>query len=576
MLFHPTFSTEKERRLIFDGGAPAAAPGEAPVAPPAAELTPEQKKIQGQIEKIAANPDVAKELAAFQVQKANEDNAQLQERYKAALVNAANAYHQELIALATPDSLQVVNEAFAETGVTFELGVDGKLAIGAEVPVDREEKGRELTDVEKTMIQEAFASNPQLAAAAEVLMGRMTEDSPDLAVAQGFFENFNKKSPKEKQEILTKDPAFQEFLREIPADQQELVKQMRQTMIETTREEATELSDEERADIIDGAEKELEKFDATKASEIDKNIMLARMQMRGIDTSNPDEIFAKPPILKVTEGSPMERGFSKIMGLIGYVLLSIQKMKGKLNPETKTGADAPAGKPGTGAEAPAPGQDALKQKLKEQMKTKKGDALLSEKGAQKTTLEGEIQALKTEVDDLKDKEDEENKGAFEYKNGELQQKQQEVAQLTQEVTVLQEMKITTENQKNILNGGKDALTSYLGRSDARTRVPGGVKICDGLKKTVFVVNDSFELSLTNETGGPVDRTILGDLSGAITFRMGTGIDYFAINEQAVLKQPTELQTVFRQLLDGFKADVKADEPPRPAAPAVPAVPPAAP
>ncbi|OIO54359.1 hypothetical protein AUJ46_03415 [Candidatus Peregrinibacteria bacterium CG1_02_54_53] len=577
MLFHSKFTIEKERRPVFVHGAPAAAPasGEAgPAVPKTPELTEKQKEIQNQIDAIRqGNPDATQELANFQVQQADEDNSQLQERYKSALISAANAYFAELVLFGDgEDHLATVNEAFAPAGIVFELGADEKLTIGGEAVASGGEKARALTDAEQQMIDEAFSTNPKSKVAAERLMASMTAGSPDLAVAHGFFENFNKKSPQEKQAILTKDPAFQKFLSEIPVGQQEFVKQLRQTIAEATEGESAELSDEEKEDILDGARQELEKFDASKATEIDKNIMLARMQLRGIDTGNPEEIFAKPPVLRAFEGSPMERGFNKIMGLIGYILLSIQKMKDQM--KGKTGAEVPAGQPAAGAEAPAPGQDVLRQKMKEEMKTKKGDRLLSDKGAQKTTLEGEITILQTEVDELKDKEDEEDKVAFEHKNGELQKKQQEVAQLTQEITMLQEMKTTAENQKNVLNGGKDALISYLDRPDARVRVPGGMKIYDGLKKMVFIVNDSFELSIANETGGPIDRTALGDLSGAITFRMGTGVDYFAINDQAVLKQPGELQAVFRQLLDGFKTDVKADEPPRPAAPpAAPTVPP---
>ncbi|MFH0884249.1 MAG: hypothetical protein V1861_00895, partial [Candidatus Micrarchaeota archaeon] len=281
-------------------------------------------------------------------------------------------------------------------------------------PGEGGKQGRELTDVEKEFIENAFRDERQ-AAIAERVMSRMVESTPKFQTAKGLYKSFNNLDPKERQAVLTNPQAREKFRNSLPADQRKFMDQLSQDLTKASKE----LSDEERGDIIKGAEKELEKFDAIKATEIDKNIMLARMQMRGIDTSNPDTIFKKPPELKVFEGSPMERGFSKIMGLIGYILLSIEKMKGALKPgEKKT--DTTGGKPGEGPKAGAeanPVETELKKQTKEKgmlqvqlerqneidqnKKLLDGDPAAADGSFEKLGLRGREEALTTKDAQLK-------------------------------------------------------------------------------------------------------------------------------------------------------------------------------
>ncbi|MDO8468452.1 MAG: hypothetical protein Q7S29_01720 [Candidatus Peribacter sp.] len=347
---------------------PAAAPGEG--AAPAAEVTDKQKKEANEVmEALRSNPEAVAAVVEFKVEEADKDAKKFQEAFHSALEKAADALYKSLTEGTEDEKVKKVNDVFqaAKSPVSFKLEGGKLVVVAAEVPEETakgKEKGRELTGDEKQMIEEAFSTEPKLKAAAERLMAGMAEDSPELEVAQGFFENFNAKTPAEKKAILTQAPAFQKFLKELPADQQKFVNQLRQTMVEVSNE----LTDDERAEKLDGARKWLldKKFDASKASEIDKNLVLAQLQMRGIDTSNGEEILKDPSKMKVFEGTNVERGFNQIMGLLGYILLSIQKLKDAMHPGEKKGPDAPAGgKPGPEAASGAPGEPELKKQVKE-------------------------------------------------------------------------------------------------------------------------------------------------------------------------------------------------------------------
>ncbi|MDD5739525.1 MAG: hypothetical protein PHO20_02045, partial [Candidatus Peribacteraceae bacterium] len=92
MLFHSTFRTEKEQRLIFQQ---AAAPGEG--APPVAEVTEEQKKEANEVmDALKAGPDAAAKIVEFKVEDAEKDAKKFQEAFHSALEKAADALFKSL------------------------------------------------------------------------------------------------------------------------------------------------------------------------------------------------------------------------------------------------------------------------------------------------------------------------------------------------------------------------------------------------------------------------------------------------------------------------------------------------
>lgn len=360
MTFHPPFTFAREHRLIFgETGARPSPEG----AAPGPELTPERKKAKEVVDalkdKLRGEPknlNVIRELAALKVDEAEGDEERFQQAYRGALERAANAYFRTLEGT-EEEKAKKVQELFRSAGAPDVRLEGGALQLAPSSP---EKKERALTDEEKAMIDAAFSTHPQLKAAAEKLMTSLTPDNPDYETARGFFEAFNAKSPTQKKAILTNNRAFQQFLEELPADQKEFVGKLRLTMQETGKE----LSDDEMKDAVEKAQNYLKekKFDYATATDIQKSLMLAQLQMLGMDVSGGEEILKDPSKLQALNGSPMERGFNKILGMISYILLSIQQMKDRLHPTAKT-PTAPTG-PSAGPSG-APGEGDMAKKVKE-------------------------------------------------------------------------------------------------------------------------------------------------------------------------------------------------------------------
>jgi|GEM_PF-2609157 len=364
MIFHPSFTIAREHRLLFEKAGPSPAPEGAP----APELTPERQKakevadaLKEKLRGELKNPNVIRELIALKFDEAETDEKKFQETYHSALEKAANAYFKTLEGT-EEEKAQKVNELFQSAGAPDVRLEGGALQMAPSSP---EKKERVLTPEEQAMIDTAFSTHPQLKAAAERLMITLKPGSPELETARGFFEAFNGKKPEQKKAILTDNHAFQQFLGELPADQKEFVSKLRVAMQETGKE----LSDEEMQDTVEKAQNFLKekKFDYATATDIQKNLMLAQLQMFGIDVSGGEAILKDPSKLQALNGSPMERGFNKILGMISYILLSIQQMKERIKPSEKK-PDAPAGdkgKKGPEAASGAPGEPELKKQVKE-------------------------------------------------------------------------------------------------------------------------------------------------------------------------------------------------------------------
>ncbi|MDD4287025.1 MAG: hypothetical protein PHN33_01590 [Candidatus Peribacteraceae bacterium] len=376
MQFHPAFRVEKEQRLIFDGGAAAPAEGAAPVA----EITEAQKKQANEVMgALKADPDAAAKIVEFKVEDADKDAQKFQEAFHSALEQSADAFYKSLTEGTEAEKVKKVNDVFqaAKSPVSFKFENGKLVAVAAEAskgkkeqpqlsPEDEQRLQDALTsfpkDIRKTaeQIMREILSDPKMREAtvtfsralgnlspearryfdqnaATILSGeKLAEASPQLSKRANAF--MNKVGLERAVATSQVRKEIEGFWKELGPDGQALAKKLVARTQSALAEESNNLSDEERADKLDGAKKWLldKKFDASKASEIDKNLVLAQLQMRGIDTNNAEEIFTDPSKMKVFEGSPMERGFNQIMGLIGYVLLSIEKMKGMLKPGEKT------------------------------------------------------------------------------------------------------------------------------------------------------------------------------------------------------------------------------------------------
>ncbi|MDD5041114.1 MAG: hypothetical protein PHX87_00320 [Candidatus Peribacteraceae bacterium] len=606
MLFHPQFRIEKEQRLIFGGPGAAAAPAEGAAVPPAAEtLTKKQQEIKAQIEKIAKNPDAAGELVNFQVQKTEEDIVQLQERYKTAIVNAANAYQQSLITLSDTDSLAAVNEAFKPANVEFQVDDSGKLVISAGAPEEdeEEEEKSKLSPEDEKLVNDFLGDLPQpQRQIAEKVVKNILDNPRDREGAKQVIDARKNLSPKAKEHALRNTAAIlngklpqnappdiqrelDAFERKIGPEGKEFLRKLGQGFLKEVAEEANVLSKEERGNILDGARQELKKFDVTKASEIDKNILLARLQMRGIDTSNGAEILQDPSKMKVFEGSPMERGFNQIMGLIGYILLSIQKMKDAMHPGEKNGAETAAGDKGKkGPEAPSPEKEALRQKLKEQAKSD-GKSMTQFHGEKQNQLDEmnkkTLPELRNKIQEIHDANEEaglkdEDNEELKTRKAELQTAEKEAAGLQTEVTEMDAMKKEAGDSSNELNQKQNIVSELL------QGLPNGEqknKLIEALK---FKVEPNAEYQLVITPAAGIDLpAVKNNLNAVLSGRLAQGLsEAVHFDGDAVLKSPAEMGRVFDALAQSIREDIsKKNNPPvAPAAPApAPAVaPPAAP
>ncbi|MDD5103525.1 MAG: hypothetical protein PHX93_03950 [Candidatus Peribacteraceae bacterium] len=595
MMFHPDFSFVREHRSVFITGAPGAAPqtgGDTPKT----ELPPEQKKAKEVVDVLKDtlktspnNLNAIKELAAMKFEEAEADERKFQEAYHSALEKAANAYFKTLEGT-EEEKVKKVNELFQGAGAPGVKLENGVLVLGSEEPKDMEEAeegvGRPLTDAEKAFIRNAF-SNPDQAAVAERVMSKMVEGTPEFQTAKGLYESFNTLDPKERQAVLTNPQAREKFRNALPADQRKFMDKLAQDLTAASKE----LSEEERGDIIEGAEKELQKFDATKATEIDKNIMLARMQMRGIDTSDPDAIFKKPPELKVFKGSSVERGFHQIMGLIGYVLLSIQKMKDMMKPKEK-GTDAPAGDKGkAGPEAPSPEKEARRQQLREQSKRENkplGQIRADKQGRLDQLTQKELPGLRSRINEIHDANEEaglkdEDNTDLQKLTPELKKAKAEAAILQSETGELDAMKQESSALSHTLNQDKILLSEII------KGLPDGARKTQLMESLRFTVepNGQYQLIMKPDAGLTIEAA-KANLNVVLSGRLAKGLsESIHFDGTDVLKTPTELQQVLGLLTQNIREEITrintplagpaAAPAPASAAPAGPApAPPAAP
>lgn len=401
-----------------------------PSPEPQLVLPKEAQGAQEKIKQVNLESDEGKRTLLNRVNQhatqAGLDDAERQNRYFQAIQAAVQTEFQHLTAIGRIPLLskEQATEQIQANLRAAEIGVNVVLRSGA-VVVERSqaetgakgaEKERKLTPDQERVLKEIVDRTPgPFKGIAEKVTKDFMLNSETADVAANYLEAVkgldpmalrllprfivavaNGEQPKGIQpqalEKLNKlwdgiGPNGQEYVRRILAGARE-----------TTSGDQKEISKEEREDMAKGAEQDLKNFDATKASEIEKTIVLARLQMRGIDISDPDLVLDKSKSpqerFKAFEGTPMERGFYKIMGLLTFIFAHIEKIKQIGKPKEKTG-NAPGGKPGEGGKAGpgegSAGKEGVRKMMKEAPPTTDAETLATRK-------EGERDASKKKID----------------------------------------------------------------------------------------------------------------------------------------------------------------------------------
>jgi len=383
-----------------------------------------------------------------------------------------------------------------------------------------------------------------------------------------------KATPQIRQEI-------EDFKKNAGPDGLALARKIMEQVQRGSMEAGKELSDDERQNIVDGAKKELQKFDVSKASEIDKNIMLARLQMRGIDTSAGEEILKHPDQMKTFEGSPMERGFNQIMGLITLVLLYIRKMKDMFKPKEKKSPETPAeDKNKKGSEALSPEKDAMRQRLKEQAKNE-GKSMAQIHVEKQGRLDGlkkkTLPELRNKIQEIHDaneeagQKDEDNPELQENKVN-LQKTEAEVAGLQSEVGELDAMKGEAAALSNTLNQNKKLLTELL------AGLPAGEKKARLVSALAFDVEPTEQYQLRIKPVSGVGAAFKEHLNAALSSWLASALsEKIHFDGEDVLKTPAELTQVLQDLTQNVRTELQNKDKPTPAVASAPAgAPPAAP
>lgn len=309
------FAGGRERRLIFFGAE----------VPKPVDLAAEKEKakeaMRGLETRLAESPEA---VAKLKIDEAEADQKKFRQGFEQALKGAAMIYVSYLkdSKNKTPEeAMKITNDIFKEANVPLAL-----------FALDKKERPQ-LDDEDKKLIQETLKGNEALIAPAERLV--LEKGEP----ARAFLNNLKDLNPKARREVLSSEQNFQKYLNTLPPDQQEVGR----TLLNMCREVEAggeQLLEDDRKQIVENATKACEKFDAAKATEVERNLMLARLQMAGVDISDPARVFGggtPGERFMPFEGTPFARSMNKIIGLISYVLLTFQKLKGQVEKAMRGG-----------------------------------------------------------------------------------------------------------------------------------------------------------------------------------------------------------------------------------------------
>lgn len=600
MIFHPSFTIAREHRLLFEKAGPSPAPEGAP----APELTPERQKAKEVIDALKKQLDgdprklnAFKELVVLKCDEAETDEKKFQETYHSALEKAANTYFKSLEGK-DEEKAKKVQELFQSAGAPDVRLEGGALVVGQPAPERKE--GPVLSPENEQLAKDIVGLLPDdLKTVGNEVVRELLFDPVAIRGAQKFLNVAQGLSPQAKLFMLKEIgarvrgetvPATPPAIRaEIDKARAALgpegaafgLKIVRRLM-DTFKGKGAELSNEELQDVVEKAQNFLKKkkFDYATATEMQKNLMLAQLQMLGIDVSGGETILKDPRKLQALNGSPMERGFNKILGMIAYILLSIQQMKDRLKPSEKK-TDTPAGDKGKkGPEAPSSEKEAMRQKLKEQAKNdgKSMTRLHREKQNQLDEMNKKtLPELRNKIQEIHDANEEaglkdEDNDELKTKKAELQTVEKEAVGLQAEVTEMDAMKKETIDSSNELNQKQNIVSELL------QGLPKGEqknKLIEALKFKIKP-NAEYQLVIT-PTAGIDLPTAKKNLNAVLSGRLAQSLsETVHFDGDAALKSPTEMGRVFDTLAQSIREDIsKKNNPPiAPAAPATAAVPPA--
>jgi len=367
MRFSPKFQLAGEHRPLFFAGA------EAP-QPPQQE-TPDQNRAEVKnavvalIEQLKTDPKNEEVVRKLEIAKAEMDANKDQATCEAAVDRAASAYYRALGR--GPQALAKVSADFNAVSPGYQLK-DPEGAKKSDNPENAQEK--QLTPEQEKLVKDLVSIVPDsYKKAAEGVIREMVSNPETAAIAQKTFDAFVALSPEAKMGALRGEatPKSSVNLPALPPQVQQEVDQfkknvgpegvafmvhLRGKIIEASQEQekpGAQLTPEERENAMHEGEKLLAEFEKIKSpTELDRNIILAQLQIKGIDVREPDTVFDKnkkpEERFKMLEGSNVERGIYQLLGIVSYVVLSLQKFKEAMNPEEKRKKESTAATPGKG------------------------------------------------------------------------------------------------------------------------------------------------------------------------------------------------------------------------------------
>lgn len=423
-LFHSVSISLAEHRLLHMGGE---IQKPQPVLPddPQAAVEHIKGKLQSPEAKNHLNA-IARTEVATRVNRARTDETARQKQYLAALSKSAQAEFKHLTAEAAaggggldPDKALVkLQEDFRAANLFMRLDGADLVVEGRQGDFDGRVDQVLQNEGQRKDIKDALGKAPQTVQNAALRMLEHTKDGDvqgKVDNLKAIFEKFSSAPLEVRFKLFTDGAAAIDagsgdvnearlsgldaktkgemvtFLNGLDADQRMLVKALGEDFKEITKEQDEKmgkLTEDEKRKVVEHGRGVLGDFDASKAPEIEKNIMLARLQMAGIDVSNAEKIFAKPPELRAFDGTPMERSFHQLFGVIGYLLHSIDKMKKEKGAGGK-GSEAPAG----GKPERSPVSEERRTALKTEITARGGgnaQALLTAKQGELTTEQAKL------------------------------------------------------------------------------------------------------------------------------------------------------------------------------------------
>jgi len=403
MLYHSFSRLFAEKRLLaFAGGA------DTPKPAPEIQITNELK------EKSPLDPEAKIHLA---IEAAGKDAAAMKKDCRDGWQKAAQAHYEAVTkaggaAKKSPESaVRQLNEIFEKAGVTFtvnagKLVMHDKPAAAPDKPVAGKDKSavapekKPLTAEQQKEIDKILDGfdDPKLRTLVKPILNDVLSGGKTLDAAKTFKEEYAKaissgKSLGTRQEVV----AFVDRLptREAQEFGKRIIAAVDQSMGagEGDRQEkpatAEKLSEADKKAISIAAAKAYGKFDESKATPNEKNMIIARLMMMGIDTADSTGIFEYKPgpdgsvdetaaekCFKPMEGTKFERAMNQVMGLIGYIVAFIDKFNSKSenNKKQNVPATAPATGPDGGNKkeggAAVPGEKPTDAALKEKVKSK--------------------------------------------------------------------------------------------------------------------------------------------------------------------------------------------------------------